>query len=92
LFKGFGNLIIIVHGDHIFTVSGYSSQLLKKEGDEVIQGETIALVGSAGSLKGPCLYFEIRRRGKPEDPMRWIPQLDRVVSLPEAKEKGKKEM
>lgn len=91
-FKGFGNLIIIDHGDHIFSVSGYSSQLLKKEGDEVVQGEPIALVGSAGSLKGPCLYFEIRRRGKPEDPMHWIPQMDKVVSLPEAKEKGKNEM
>jgi murein hydrolase activator len=91
-FKGFGNIIIIDHGDHIFTVSGYSSQLLKKEGDTVVQGEPIALVGSAGSLKGPCLYFEIRRNGKPEDPMQWIPNQDKVVSLPEAKEKGKKEM
>lgn len=91
-FKGFGNLVIIDHGDHIFTVSAYSSQLLKKEGDAVAQGEPIALVGSSGSLKGPCLYFEIRRNGKPEDPMQWIPQLDKVVSLPEAKEKGKKEM
>ena len=62
-FKGFGNIVIIDHGDHIFTVSGYSSQLLKKEGDTVAQGEPIALVGSAGSLKGPCLYFEIRRNG-----------------------------
>jgi len=91
-FKGFGNLVIIDHGDHIFTVSGYSSQVLKKEGDTVAQGEPIALVGSAGSLKGPCLYFEIRHNGKPEDPIQWIPQLDKVVSLPEAKEKEKKAM
>jgi murein hydrolase activator len=86
-FKGFGNLVIIDHGDSVFSVSGYSSQLLKKEGDSVSQGEPIALVGSAGSLKGPCLYFEIRDHGKPQDPMRWIPQLDKVVSLPEAREK-----
>jgi murein hydrolase activator len=89
-------VVIIDHGDHIFTVSGYSSQLLKKEGDTVAQGEPVALVGSAGSLKGACLYFEIRRNGKPEDPIRWIPQLDKLVSLPgakeEAKETGKKEM
>jgi murein DD-endopeptidase MepM/ murein hydrolase activator NlpD len=69
---------------------------LKKEGDTVAQGEPVALVGSAGSLKGACLYFEIRRNGKPEDPIRWIPQLDKLVSLPgakeEAKETGKKEM
>ena len=91
-FKGFGNIVIIDHGDHIFSVSGYSSQLLKKEGDTVAQGEPIALVGSAGSLKGPCLYFEIRRNGRPEDPLQWIPQMDKVVSISEAREKGKKEM
>lgn len=82
-FKGFGNIVIIDHGDHIFTVSGYCSELLKKPGEMVSQGETIALVGSAGSLKGPCLYFEIRHHGKPQDPMEWLFHLDRVVSLPE---------
>ena len=86
-FKGFGNVVIIDHGDHLVTVSGYSSQLLKKAGDTVSQGEPIATVGSAGSLKGPCLYFEIRHQGKAQDPMDWIPQLDKVVSVPESKEK-----
>ena len=91
-FKGFGNVIIIDHGDQLFTVSGYSSDLLKKAGDTVAQGDSIALVGSAGSLKGPCLYFEIRHRGKPQDPTNWIPQLEKVVSLPEGKEKARKEL
>jgi septal ring factor EnvC (AmiA/AmiB activator) len=90
-FKGFGNIVIIDHGDHTFTVSGYASELLKKEGDFVSQGETIALVGSAGSLKGPCLYFEVRHQGKPQDPMRWISHLDKVVLLPEDNEKRKKQ-
>jgi septal ring factor EnvC (AmiA/AmiB activator) len=89
-FKGFGNIVIIDHGDHTFTVSGYCSELLKQPGDVVSQGETIALIGSTGSLKGPCLYFEIRRHGKPQDPMEWLSHLDRVVSLPEEDEKGKK--
>jgi len=83
-FKGFGNVVIIDHGDHLFTVSGYSSQLLKKTGDSVSQGEPIALVGSSGSLKGPCLYFEIRHRGKPQDPTDWIPQLEKGVSPSES--------
>ncbi len=82
-FKGFGNLIIIDHGDHTFTVSGYCSELLRKAGDFVSEGETIALVGSVGSLKGPCLYFEIRHQGKPQDPLQWISQLDKVVISPE---------
>jgi septal ring factor EnvC (AmiA/AmiB activator) len=82
--------VIIDHGDHIFTIYGYGSELLTKEGETVFQGETIARVGSAGSLKGPCLYFEIRYQGKPQDPMQWISTLDRVVFLPEGNEKGKK--
>jgi murein hydrolase activator len=89
-FKGFGNVMIIDHGDQTFTVSGYCSQLLKKAGEIVTQGEAIALIGSAGSLKGPCLYFEIRHKGKPEDPRQWISHLDRVVSLPEGNEKRRK--
>ncbi len=90
-FKGFGNILIIDHGDHTFTVSGYCSELLKKSGDAVTQGEAIALVGTSGSLKGPCLYFEIRRHGKPQNPMEWLSHLDRVVSLPEENKKGEKE-
>jgi septal ring factor EnvC (AmiA/AmiB activator) len=89
-FKGFGNVMIIDHGDQTFTVSGYCSQLLRKAGEVVSEGESIALVGSSGSLKGPCLYFEIRHKGKPQDPMEWISHLDKVVSLPEGKEKGRK--
>ena len=89
-FKGFGNIVIIDHGDHTFTVSGYCSEVLKKPGDAVSQGEVIALVGSTGSLKGPCLYFEIRYHGKPQDPREWLSHLDRVVSLPEENKKEKK--
>ncbi|HSB05980.1 MAG TPA: peptidoglycan DD-metalloendopeptidase family protein [Thermodesulfobacteriota bacterium] len=89
-FKGFGNVMIIDHGDQTFTVSGYCSQLLKKVGDVVAQGESVALVGSAGSLKGPCLYFEIRYKGKPQNPMEWLSHLEKVASLPEGNERGKK--
>jgi septal ring factor EnvC (AmiA/AmiB activator) len=89
-FKGFGNVVIIDHGDHTFTVSAYCSQLLKKVGDTISQGDTIALVGSAGSLKGPCLYFEIRHRGRPQDPLNWISHLDKVAFLPEGNGVGKK--
>lgn len=78
-FKGFGNIVIIDHGDHLFTVSGYCSHLMKKAGEDVAQGEAIALVGSAGALKGPSLYFEIRHQGRAQDPMDWISQPERLA-------------
>jgi len=89
-FKGFGNMLIIDHGSHTFTVSAYCSQLLKREGDTVTQGEPVALVGSAGSLKGPCLYFEIRHRGKAQNPVEWISSPERTVSVQEASKNAKK--
>ncbi len=88
-FKGFGNIIIIDHGNHVFTVSGYCSKLLKKVGEEVTQGEVIGLVGSAGALKGPSLYFEIRYQGKAQDPMDWISQPDKMAFLQENEESKK---
>jgi septal ring factor EnvC (AmiA/AmiB activator) len=90
-FKGFGNMIIIDHGDQTYTVSAYCSQLLKKAGETVSKGEPIALVGSAGSLKGPCLYFEIRHRGKPQDPVNWISAIEKIASLKEVDKRAGKE-
>lgn len=74
-FKGFGNVVILDHGDHIFTVYAYCSQLLKKAGDIVSKREPIARVGGKDSSKEPVLYFEIRFRGKPQDPAEWFSHL-----------------
>lgn len=71
-FKGYGKIMIIDHGEGYYTLSGHASALLKNVGDEVRTGETVALVGDTGSLRGPCLYFEIRQRGKPLDPAEWL--------------------
>ncbi len=71
-FKGYGNMIIIDHGEHYYSISAYACELLKQVDDIIMQGEPIALVGDAGSMKGNCLYFEIRHRGKPQNPMAWI--------------------
>lgn len=71
-FKGYGKILIIDHGDGYYTLSGHASSLLKGAGEEVRAGDVVALVGDTGSLKGPCLYFEIRQRGKPLDPMEWL--------------------
>jgi murein hydrolase activator len=71
-FKGYGKILIIDHGSGYYTLSGHASALMKKVGEDVRAGEVVALVGDTGSLKGPCLYFEIRQRGKPLDPLEWL--------------------
>jgi septal ring factor EnvC (AmiA/AmiB activator) len=71
-FKGYGKILIIDHGGGYYTLLGHASTLLKEVGEEVRRGEVVALVGDTGSLKGPCLYFEIRQRGKPLDPLEWL--------------------
>jgi murein hydrolase activator len=71
-FKGYGKILIIDHGEGYYTLSGHAASLLKNVGEEVRSGEAVALVGDTGSLRGPCLYFEIRQRGKPLDPLEWL--------------------
>lgn len=71
-FKGYGNLLIIEHGDNFHTVMGHASELLKEKGDWVEAGEPVARVGSTGSLGGPSLYFEIRQNGIPVNPLDWF--------------------
>jgi septal ring factor EnvC (AmiA/AmiB activator) len=71
-FKGFGNMIIIDHGDHYYTVYAHLEEVFKVKGDRVEKGEVIATVGDSGSLMGPALHFEVRHHGKPVDPLKWI--------------------
>ena len=71
-FKGYGNIIIVDHGAGLYTLFGHVSELLKPVGTPVKTGETIALVGDTGSLKGSNLYFEIRHHGRPLDPLEWL--------------------
>jgi septal ring factor EnvC (AmiA/AmiB activator) len=71
-FKGYGNMIIIDHGDNYYTVYANVEELFKTKGDKVETGEVIATVGDTGSRIGPKLYFEVRYHGKPVDPLQWI--------------------
>jgi septal ring factor EnvC (AmiA/AmiB activator) len=69
--RGFGNLLIIDHGDGYLSVYGNNEALLRNTGDEVAVGETIASVGNTGGNEHPGLYFELRFRGRPFDPLTW---------------------
>jgi septal ring factor EnvC (AmiA/AmiB activator) len=71
-FKGYGNIMIIDHGDNYYTVYGHIEELLKSQGDHVQKDEIVATVGDAGSRMGTKLYFEVRHHGKSLDPLRWL--------------------
>lgn len=70
--KGFGNTLILDHGAGYQTVYSYNSRVLVKVGDAVRQNDTIAHVGRTGRAKEPSLHFEIRRDGKPQDPVNYL--------------------
>ena len=71
LLKGCGNVMIIDHGQQVFSVYGNLGNMMKRVGTQVVKGEVIALVG-AGDTEEPSLYFELRSRGKAVNPARWI--------------------
>ncbi|MCI0410855.1 MAG: M23 family metallopeptidase, partial [Acidobacteria bacterium] len=71
-FKGYGNLIVLEHGDGFMSVYAHASDRLVSTGDRVSGGQVIARAGDTGSLDGPKLYFEIIKDGKPENPVGWL--------------------
>lgn len=71
-YRGYGKLVILDHGDGLYTLYGNLSKLDLKKGERVSRGQAIGLAGETGSLKGAKLYFEIRRKGEAEDPLLWL--------------------
>jgi lipoprotein NlpD len=70
---GYGQLIIIKHDDQFLSAYGHNSKLLVAEGDTVKKGQVIAEVGASGTDKNK-LHFEIRKSGKPVDPLLYLPR------------------
>ena len=70
--RGFGNLMILDHGNNYMSLYGNNETLLKKVGDIIRGGDTIATVGNSGGNPDTGLYFELRHKGKPFDPLSWI--------------------
>jgi septal ring factor EnvC (AmiA/AmiB activator) len=70
--SGYGNLLIINHGDNYYTLYAHVEEIFKKKGEPVKTGEVIATAGDTGSIKGMCLHFELRHHGKPVNPMKWL--------------------
>lgn len=69
--RGFGNMIIVDHGGGYMSLYGNNQAVLKGVGDEVKGGDAIAAVGNSGGNESNGLYYELRRQGKPFDPLSW---------------------
>ena len=69
---GYGNLVIINHNQQYLSAYAHNSRILVKENDMVKSGAKIAEVGSSGATR-EMLHFEIRRDGRPVDPMKYLP-------------------
>lgn len=70
--RGFGNLLILDHGEGILSVYGNNESVLVSTGERVEAGAQVATVGTSGGHREPGLYFEMRYEGRPFDPLRWV--------------------
>lgn len=69
---GYGNLVVVDHGDGLATAYAHASVIVVVVGQQVSQGETVSLVGSTGNSSGPHLHFEVRVNGDAVDPLFYL--------------------
>ena len=69
---GYGNLVVVDHGNGLSTAYAHASAILVGLGQQVSQGETLSLVGSTGNSSGPHLHFEVRVNGSAVDPLFYL--------------------
>jgi len=79
-FSGYGNLVILDHGDGLFSLFAHLGTLAHAVGDGVAKGDVLGTVGDTGSLKGAYLYFELRDGQKPLDPERWLSRAHKAAA------------
>lgn len=70
--RGFGNLVIVDHGNQYMSIYGNNEAILKRPGDKIRAGEVIASAGNSGGNEFSGLYFELRYQGRAIDPMQWM--------------------
>ena len=69
---GYGNLVVVDHGNGLSTAYAHASSILVSVGQSVSQGQTVSLVGSTGHATGPHLHFEVRVNGVAVDPLPYL--------------------
>lgn len=74
--RGYGNMVVLAHGDDVFTVYAHNTKNLVDKGDKISKGETIAHVGNTGRSTGPHLHFEIRVKNKVRNPAQFLSRLE----------------
>jgi septal ring factor EnvC (AmiA/AmiB activator) len=89
-FKGLGRLLLVDHGHHIVTLYGHTSAILVRVGEMVRSQQVVAKVGDSSALGEPALYFAVRHKTAPQDPLQWLRQ--RSVRLTERPEDGAGEL
>jgi lipoprotein NlpD len=70
---GYGRLIIVKHNKNMLSAYGHNQKIMVKEGDQVRGGQAIATMGNSGTTRNQ-LYFEIRKDGKPVNPLLYLPK------------------
>lgn len=71
--RGYGNLVIVQHSGNYLSAYAYASELLVKEKQTLAAGDPVALMGRANVASEPALHFEIRKDGKPLNPLSFLP-------------------
>lgn len=72
--RGYGQLVIVKHSEEYLSAYGHNRKLLVQEGDSIVSGQVLAESGSAPG-KGDQVHFEIRRLGRPVDPITLLPEV-----------------
>lgn len=70
---GYGKAVVIDHGRNLSTVYAHLSRIYVKVGERIGKGQILGLIGSTGYSTGPHLHFEVRKKGKPVNPIKYLP-------------------
>ncbi len=71
-FKGYGKTVLVDHGNNVVGIYGHLSEISVNFGQKVAAADMLGKVGDTGSSETPTLYFEIRKEGKPQNPLEWL--------------------